>query len=872
MTLDTDSESTDAYDVLATINAKARTTNVDAAGLSVSKTAVTVTEGGAVETFTVALAKQPLANVEVTVSSSGGQVEVAKGTSPSFAASQTLTFTDGDWNVAQTVTVKAVDDAVDEPASEPVDVTLDPRSAGGAADPWNTLTSTTVTATVNDDDATPTVTLSLMPSSIAEDGGVATVTASLSGTLTLREELAVSVSTAPAGDFTQTGTTLTISAGATLSTGAVVIVASANTADTSNKQVTVSGTVTGTNRVAAPSDVRLTIFDVDRDPQVSLVLSSSSISEDGGVATVTAALNKVVPGAVMVRVSATAVSESGAVDDDFMLSAARMLTITAGAMSSTGTVTVRAVNNAVDSPNKRVTISGIASGITPTPETVSVTLTLADDDPTPRATLVLSPSLISESGGVSTVTATLNRESSAEVTLMVSAAPGAGAAVGDFGLSMAKTLTIAAGSTTSTGAVTVTANGNAVDSPNKSVTVSATAAGGNGVTAPLSATLTLEDDDATPIVTLVLSDSSISERGGVSTVTAALSRESSAAVTVTVSAAPAGAVTLSARELVITAGSTTSMAPVTVSAVDNSVVAPARSVTVSGTASGGNGVGNPTGVPLTITDDDTPTVTLVLNPSSITEGGVSTVTATLDQTSTVAVTVTVSAAAGADADAADFTLSANRKLTIVAGVTTSSGAVTVTAVNDTADEADQTVRVSGSAETSVSEIVQPPAVTLTITDNDGPPTVSISSPTVTEGADETTATLTFQVTLDAASGKPVTVAYAEGTGGTATAGTDYTALASGTLTFAAGATSKAIDVTVTGDALDEDDETVVVALSQPSNAGLHGESAPECDHGYGHDLGRRRPADGVDLLAERGGGRQRFDDAFVRGDAERGER
>ena len=73
----------------------------------------------------------------------------------------------------------------------------------------------------------------------------------------------------------------------------------------------------------------------------------------------------------------------------------------------------------------------------------------------------------------------------------------------------------------------------------------------------------------------------------------------------------------------------------------------------------------------TITDDDaTPTVTLVLSPGSISEnGGVSTVTATLDRASSEATTVTVSAAAVAPAVSGDFTLSANKVLTIAAGAT-----------------------------------------------------------------------------------------------------------------------------------------------------------------------------------------------------------
>ena len=78
--------------------------------------------------------------------------------------------------------------------------------------------------------------------------------------------------------------------------------------------------------------------------------------------------------------------------------------------------------------------------------------------------------------------------------------------------------------------------------------------------------------------------------------------------------------------------------------------------------------------------------------------------------------------------------------------------------------------------------------------------------------------LTFTVTLSAASDGEVSVDYAEGTGGTAESGSDYTALAASSLTFAAGDTSRTITVSVTGDTEDEPDETVTVELSNAANA------------------------------------------------------
>ena len=75
-----------------------------------------MTEGGATDTFTVALTSQPTSNVTVTVNGNA-DVGVASGTGTS-SGSTTLSFTSANWNVAQTVTVAAVNDTtVEEPES-----------------------------------------------------------------------------------------------------------------------------------------------------------------------------------------------------------------------------------------------------------------------------------------------------------------------------------------------------------------------------------------------------------------------------------------------------------------------------------------------------------------------------------------------------------------------------------------------------------------------------------------------------------------------------------------------------------------------------------------------------------------------------------
>jgi hypothetical protein len=79
-------------------------------------------------------------------------------------------------------------------------------------------------------------------------------------------------------------------------------------------------------------------------------------------------------------------------------------------------------------------------------------------------------------------------------------------------------------------------------------------------------------------------------------------------------------------------------------------------------------------------------------------------------------------------------------------------------------------------------------------------------------------TASFTVSLSKASASAVTVNYATANG-TATAGSDYTAK-TGTLTFAAGETSKTVTVNILGDTVVEANETFDLLLSAPTNATL----------------------------------------------------
>ncbi|MBX3745853.1 MAG: DUF11 domain-containing protein [Verrucomicrobiae bacterium] len=160
------------------------------------------------------------------------------------------------------------------------------------------------------------------------------------------------------------------------------------------------------------------------------------------------------------------------------------------------------------------------------------------------------------------------------------------------------------------------------------------------------------------------------------------------------------------------------------------------------------------------------------------------------------------------------------RLTFEPGQTT--GAVTVPVVGDRRYEFDETFFVTLSQPENGRIGAGAGRATGEIRNDDDPPRLTIGDVRVVEGHTGTRDAV-FTVGLTEASGRPVTVSY-ETADGTARAGNDYIA-ASGTLSFSPGETSKPVTVKVIGDRVAEPDETFLVSLRNPSEAGLQRERA-----------------------------------------------
>ena len=131
----------------------------------------------------------------------------------------------------------------------------------------------------------------------------------------------------------------------------------------------------GSDYDAVPDmDVSVTTTDDDDAPGVTLSLNPTSIAESGGTATVRATLNRASDEVTAVANAYSVASGAGAT-----------IVVSAGATTTTDTATITAVDNAVDAPDKEVTVSGTAandraSADSATMTVTGATLTIADDD------------------------------------------------------------------------------------------------------------------------------------------------------------------------------------------------------------------------------------------------------------------------------------------------------------------------------------------------------------------------------------------------------------------------------------------------------------------------------------------------------------
>lgn len=342
---------------------------VVAIDLTVEPATLTLQEGGAAATFTVALSAAPSAAFTVTLSSGDtGAVTVSPAS---------LTFDAENFSTPQTITVTPVDDA--DTRDESVTVTLAATGIG----------ETTVTVVVEDDDVQALV---VAPDTVTmAEGASATFTVALAYEPDADTE--VSLTSANTGVATAAPATLTFSAAnyATPQTVTVTGVEDSNVVDDST-------TVTVASTGLASVDVAVTVTDVD---QQGILASPTTLNLDEGTSgELSVSLAAEPTGPVTITVTSA--------DPSIASVSTSSLTFTAANWDQAQTVTVSASEDP-DTLDESTSITLSSDGL----DDVSIAVNVTDDD---TQGIVLSRTALTlGEGGTATIGVSLLSQPAADV-------------------------------------------------------------------------------------------------------------------------------------------------------------------------------------------------------------------------------------------------------------------------------------------------------------------------------------------------------------------------------------------------------------------------------------------------------------------------
>ena len=650
----------------------------DTPGVTVAPTSLTVGEGD-MGTYTVKLNTLPTGNVMVDISSNNTDVTV----SPS-----SLTFTAGNWNSTQTVTVTAGQDA--DAANDMATLTHNPSGGG-----YNSVSSVSLMVTVTDDE---TAGVTVTPTSLTvNEGGTNTYTIVLDTEPTDTVTVAISSNNT---DVTVSASPLTV-----WDTAVTVTVSAAEDADSTHDTATVTHTVTGGDYNFV-INVIVTVTDNDT-PGVTVTPLSLTIGE-GSTGTYAVVLNTQPSGNVMVAIRSN--------NTDVTVPSST-LTFTMTDWNTEQTVTVTAGQDA-DAANDMATLTHNPSGGGyNSVSSVSLMVTVTDDE---MAGVTVAPtSLTVNEGGTNTYTVVLDTQPTATVTVTI-VDPTDNADV----TANPASLRFSTSNWATAQTVTVTA-GQDDDAANDMATLTHNPSGADyNSVSNASLTVTVTDND-TRGVTVSRTSLTISE-GGSGMYTVKLNTQPSGDVTVTVNDPTDNSdVTAGPASLTFSTSDWNTEQTVTVSADEDADSTQDRA-TVTHTVSGGDyGSVTASGVSVTVTDNDTPGVTVTPPSLTVGEGGTGRYTVRLNTQPSGNVMVAIRS------NNTDVTVSSST-LTFTTTSWSTEQTVTVSAGQDADaanDMATLTHNPSGGGYGSVSNAI----LIVTVTDDD---TAGLMLSTPTLGVDE----------------------------------------------------------------------------------------------------------------------------------------
>ena len=640
----------------------------DGRGVTVAPTSLEIPEGDSA-TYTVVLRSQPTDPVTVTVAGWTGDVSVP-------ASSRTLTFATGAWDTAQTVTVETKGD---EDALADAPVTLTHTASGGD---YGGVAAEPVTVRIIEDD---TPVLAIAGARAAEDAGelVFAVTLSVAGSKQVTVDYDTADGSGAAGavagqDYQGVSGTLTFAAG-TIAAQEIRVEITDDAVDEAAEEtftVTLSDAKEA-DLAGGGSTLAATGTIVDDDARGVTVSPAALAIDEGASGSYTVVLTSQPTGAVTVRAAIPG-------DTDGSLSPAA-LTFTAGDWSTARTVTVRAAeDDDALADELRVTHAVTGADYDGVPA-AAVAVRIVEND---RPELALAAARAVESAGELVFTVTPSLASSERVTVDYATADGSGAAGAEAGQdydAVSGTLIFPAGAAAAQEIRVPVTDDDADEEEEETFTLTLSGAlqatlDGGGDT--LAATGTIVDDDD-PAVTVAFASERVTatEGGAAAIVRVALGADPERTVSVPLTRAPGAGVAdddYAGVPASVTFGAGQTAATFTVSATDDAVDEDDERVALGfGTPlPAGVTLGSPSGVTVTLADDDARGVTVSETALEIDEGagGSYTVALTSQPTEDVIVTAALSSATEVSLD--------RTTLTFTAGDWRTAQTVTVTAAAD----------------------------------------------------------------------------------------------------------------------------------------------------------------------------------------------
>ncbi len=739
-------------------------TDDDTPGLRIESMALTVVEGAS-GMYRVTLETEPTGTVTVTIESDNSDVTTS-------AAS--LTFTSGDWDTEQTVTVRAAEDADTGDDS----ATLTHTASGGD---YDSVGESAVAVTVKDND--PVTGLVVSPTYLSvREGAEEHFTVRLLAEPTRAVDVRI---TGDAGTGLRVSRTMLRFTSEDWSGPVTVTVRAEEDDDVIDASVQLTLTASGGVYDGETEDVDIDIRDNDV-AEIVLAPTDLTISE-GSEASYTVRLLAEPSGMVTVVIAS---------DDTDVTVGDGSLTFTADDWYTVQTVTVHAAQDD-DTNNDDATLTHRAADGGYDAVEEELTVMVLDDD---EVGLVINPTALplDEGAAGNTFAVWLASPPTGQVTVSISAEP---ALNGKVSVNL-RSLTFNTADWKTYQTVTVSAlDDDDYDDETGEIRLSASGGGYNGVSG--SVEVGVRDDDVSPLVR-VLSDVRVREGAGTAVFRVGLSGETTSVVTVGYrtqdGTATAGA-DYQHTSGVLTFGAGELEKQVLVQIIDDALDEDDEGFTLELADAQGAELGMATGRATILDDDSKPTVGIVPTVY-VREGGIANVYISLSSVSTKPVTVSyrtndMTATAGEDYEAVSAGL-----VTIVPGETET--VVQVPTQDDAVHEGREAFEVQ----------LDEGRTMVTILDNDRLPGFSIGDVTVSEDGGRAK----LAVSLSGASTVRVGVAFAT-QDGAAKAGADYTRTL-GTLVFAPGETLRHIWVPVARDDVVEEDEGLVVKLSAPEHAML----------------------------------------------------